>query len=87
MQFPNGRQIHVRFNKNEKSFENISPFLKEIRKNSGSIFVFSYVGKGNMLVNVLDSDAVEVQYSSIRTVAGAPVLDQGMFPTIKLQNY
>lgn len=71
--------MNVQFNKNEGSLENILPFLKEIRKNPGCMFVFSYMGEGNMMVNVLDNEASEIQYSPLRTVPRAPVFHQCIY--------
>ncbi|KAK1365914.1 hypothetical protein POM88_000696 [Heracleum sosnowskyi] len=68
LQFPTGRQIHVLFKRNEKSLVNLSGFIKEIIKVSGSIFIFSYKGEGIFSVHVLNDDSSEVEYVPLRTI-------------------
>lgn len=81
-QFSNGRQLHGHFSIANKTFNNMFGFLKEIRNSFGSIVVFSYKGFGNFLVHVFDDNASEIQFSQLRTISRAPVINQGFMLSI-----
>lgn len=57
----------------------MSGFLKEVKRCSGSIFIFSYRGDGWFLVNVLNEDAMEIEYTPLRSNARAPIFNQGKY--------
>ncbi|KAK1360379.1 hypothetical protein POM88_044853 [Heracleum sosnowskyi] len=76
LMLPNGREIHVHFNRNEQCLSPMHEFINECKRLFGSTMVYSYEGSGKFLVHVLKEDFCEVDYFPFRTIPRAKVYDQ-----------
>ncbi|KAK1377808.1 hypothetical protein POM88_024552 [Heracleum sosnowskyi] len=76
LMMPNGREIHVHFNRNEQCLSPMHEFINDCKRLFGSTMLYSYEGSGKFLVHVLKEDFCEVDYFTFRTIPRAKVYDQ-----------
>lgn len=59
---PTGQKFSVHFRKSCRTVTHIARLMKECKKSDGSVFIVSYEGAGNFLINIFNSDGSEVEY-------------------------
>ncbi|WOH08845.1 hypothetical protein DCAR_0728295 [Daucus carota subsp. sativus] len=76
LQYPNGREIHVHYQRINQSLVDLDPLFNELEGEEGFYLLFEYNGNGLFSLSVIDKALTEVEYQHSRKIPRAPVLYQ-----------
>ncbi|KAL1808775.1 hypothetical protein ACET3Z_025765 [Daucus carota] len=76
LQYPNGREIHVHYQRINQSLVDLDPLFNELEGEEGFYLLFEYNGNGVFSLSVIDKALTEVEYQHSREIPRAPVLYQ-----------